>query len=214
MLNKSALKFSRKFISGVLALVLASVLLWPVRVNACACCSEPGVWYERTDPISSYELSEINRLRFDAVAHTYMTEAGDDNIKGIRNPAEEYALSFSKRGRRWELKFKDKEGHTGTLTFSVPATLVEFAADINDEQESSGGGPMLYKEWRLTGALTGTGIFTGGSTSQTKFRLVLQGRGNNCTSAETFDGWKLQVFGPRAAYQFYGSFKDPVPMKS
>lgn len=212
-MNKNALRLSPRFVSGLLALVLVPALLWPARVNACACCSEPGVWYERTDAISSYELSEINRLRFDAVAHTYMTE-GEDTIKGIRNPADEYALSFSQRGRRWELKFKDKAGRTGTLTFSVPASLVEFAADIHDAQESSGGGPLLYKEWRLTGSLSGTGIFTGGNTSQTKFRLILQGRGNNCTSAETFNNWKLQVFGPRAAYQFYGSFKDPAPMKS
>ncbi len=171
------LKFG--YVLGALMLAAALFLLWPVaRASACACCSEPGIWYERTDAVSSYELSEINRLRFDALAHTYMTEAGEDGLEGIRNPSEEYSMTLVKRQRRWELRFKDKQGHTGTLAFNVPASLVEFAADIHDNQESAGGGPLLYKEWRLTGAVTGTGIFSKGSTPQTKFRLVFQGRGN------------------------------------
>lgn len=205
-----------KSVGVVMVLMLAALfsVLPAARASACACCSEPGVWYERTDAVSSYELSEINRLRFDAVAHTYMTEAGEDSIEGIRNPSDEYSMTLSKRQRRWELRFRDKQGRTGTLAFNVPASLVEFAADIHDSQESSGGGPLLYKEWRLTGAVTGTGAFKGGSTPQTKFRLVFQGRGNFCTSAETFDNWQLQIFGPRASYSFYGKFKDPTPAQN
>jgi hypothetical protein len=213
-MNEKAGSRLLKFFCGVVALLLAGLLLWPVRADACACCSEPGVWYERTDAMSSYELSEINRLRFGAVANTYLTEAGEDSTQGIRNPAEEYSVSLSKRARRWELKFRDKQGRTGTLAFNVPASRVEFAADINDGQQSSGGGPLLYKEWRLTGAASGTGIFQSGSTPQMKFRLVLQGRGNNCTDADMFDNWKLQIFGPRASYSFYGKLNDPAPAKS
>ena len=200
---------------AVALMLLSALLLWPAaRASACACCSEPGVWYERTDRISEYETSEIDRLRFDAVASTYMTDAGEDMLEGVSNPAEEYAFSLTKRQRRWVLNFKDKEGRTGTLSFTLPASIVEFAADINDGQQSGGGGPLLYKEWRLTGPVTGTGVFRKGSTPQTKFRLVFQGRGNSCTSAEMFDNWKLQIFGPRASYQFYGKFKEPTPAKN
>ena len=213
-MNNNATTRLLKFLSGALVLLLLALTLWPARVKACACCSEPGVWDERTSPVSSYELSEINRLRFDAVAHTYLTGAGEDSVTGLSNPADQYALSLSKRARRWELKFRDKQGRAGTLAFSVPASLVDFAADINDGQQSSGGGPLLYKEWRLTGAVTGSGIFRGGSASQTKFRLVLQGRGNSCTDAATFDNWKLQIFGPRASYSFYGKLNDPAPARS
>jgi hypothetical protein len=196
---------------GMVALMLMVVLLWPpARALACACCSEPGTWYERTDAVSEYELTELNRLRFDAVANTYMT-AGEDVMQGVSNPAEEYSLSLVKRQRRWELRFKDKQGRTGTLAFSVPTSRVEFAADINDGQESAGGGPLLYKEWRLTGPVAGTGVFKKGSSPQLRFRLVLQGRSNSCTSAEAFGNWKLQVFGPRASYSFSGKFKDPGP---
>ncbi|HEX8494259.1 MAG TPA: hypothetical protein VF658_15530 [Pyrinomonadaceae bacterium] len=207
-----------KVCAGAVVLVLLSVLLlWPAEnadANAaCACCSEPGVWYERTDRIDEYEMTEINRLRFDAVANTYMTDAGEDMLEGVSNPAEEYAFSLTKRQRRWALNFKDKAGRTGTLSFTLPASIVEFAADINDGQQSGGGGPLLYKEWRLSGPVTGTGVFKKGNSPQTKFRLVFQGRGNSCTSAEVFDNWKLQIFGPRASYQFYGKFKEPTPAK-
>ena len=219
MTNKKALTGLLKLCAGAAALMLLSaMLLWPAArataTAACACCSEPGVWYERTDRIDEYETSEIDRLRFDAVAHTYMTDAGEDMLEGFSNPAEEYALALVKRQRRWTLNFKDKEGRTGTLSFTLPASIVDFAADINDGQQSGGGGPLLYKEWRLSGPVTGTGVFKKGSTPQTKFRLVFQGRGNSCTSAEVFDNWKLQIFGPRASYQFYGKFKDPTPAKN
>ena len=195
-----------------IALVLLALLFWPeARAVACACCSETGTWFERTDRLSDYQRAEINRLRFDTTAKTFLTEAGEDAIKGISNVADDYALSLSKGRRSWELKFRDKQGRTGTLTLTVPATIVEFGADLHDDQKSSGGGPLLYKELRLTGSVSGAGLFMKGSTPQTKFRLILQGRGNSCLSAEDFKSWTLQVFGPRASYSFYGSFKDPAP---
>lgn len=211
-MNKKTVTHLLKFGGGVVALALAALLLvWPpARALACACCAEPGAWFETNDRIDSYELSELNRVNFDAVAHTYLTEAGEDSLKGISHPADEYAISVSKRQRRWELKFRDKEGHAGTLALTIPATLTDFGVDLHEVQEGSGE-TVLYKEWRLTGAVTGTGIFSGGSTTQTKYRLILQGRGNSCTSAETFAHWRLEVFGPRASYSFYGSFKDPAP---
>lgn len=198
--------------AGALALMLMAWLAWPVKALACACCAEPGVWYERTAPIETYELSEINRLRFDAVATTYMDAGGEDSIEGVSNVADAYALSLSKGRGRWVLSFKDKAGRTGTLALAVPGTLTNFGADIHDTQE--GVETQLYKEWRLTGAVTGTGVFKKGSTPRTRYRLVFQGRGNICTSAETFDNWTLQVFGPGAAYSFYGKFKDPAAAKS
>lgn len=203
-----------KCICGAVALMLVALsLVWSpgsVRASAsvCACCSDEGTWYESTTRISEHELTELNRLRFDAVAKTYMTDAGDEFTKGISNVSDEYTLSLVKRQRRWELRFRDNQGHTGTLAFSVPASIGEFAADIGDGQTSAGGGPLLYKEWRLTGAVTGTGIFKQGITPQTRFRLVLQGRGNGCTDAEVFNAWKLQIFGPRTSYSFHGKFKE------
>ncbi|HEY0386267.1 MAG TPA: hypothetical protein VGC64_09665 [Pyrinomonadaceae bacterium] len=192
-------------------LVVASLRLWPAGALACACCAEPGTWYERTDRIDEYQWTELNRLRFDAVANVY-AEAGEDAVKGISNPADEYTLTLSKQPRRWDLKYRDKQGRAGTLSLTIPTTAVQFGVDMHDAPQ--GAETQLYKEVRLTGALTGTGIFKGGSTPQTKFRLILQGRGNNCMAAEDFKNWTLQIFGPRASYTFYGSLKEPAPPKS
>jgi hypothetical protein len=211
-MNKRAMIRLCKLGACALVLMLTAWMAWPAKASACACCAEPGVWYERTAPIDSYELSEINRLKFDALATTYMDAGGEDSIEGVSNVADAYTLSLSKGRGRWLLNFKDKAGRTGTLALTVPNALTNFGADIHDSPE--GGETMLYKEWRLTGAVTGTGVFKKGSTPRTRYRLVFQGRGNNCTSAETFSNWTLQVFGPGASYSFYGKFKDPAPAKS
>ena len=211
LMNENAKIYLFRGCYAVVALMLAALLFWPERTaNACACCAEPGTWFERTDPISSYERGELERLRFDALATTFMTEAGEDAIKGLSNPANEYSLTLAKRRGRWDLRFRDDKGRTGTLTLTMPATMTEFGVDVHDKPEGEGGETTLYKELRLTGALNGNGIFKGGSTAQAKFRLILQGRGNGCTSAENFDHWQLQVFGPRASYSFYGKLKDPA----
>lgn len=207
-MNERAWAHAVKYVSFGVGLSLMLALLWPGRAWACACCSDEGTWFEMTDRISDYEMAELNNIRFDVTAHTYMTEAGEDGLEGISNPAEEYRVTLSKRRGRWQFSFRDKEGHTGTLSFTVPSSLTDFAADIHDGQQSAGGGPLLYKEWRLVGPLSGTGIFKRGITSQTRFRLIFQGRGNACTSAETFGRWQLQVFGPQASYSFYGALKN------
>ncbi len=207
MKSRALIRLS-KFGQSGLALVLASVLLlWPVSVSACACCSEEGTWAEWTERFDASELEELSRIRFDAVANLYANNEEEAGGGTIGNLYGELALSFSKRGRQWDLRLKDQQGHSGTLTLTVPNTLTEFQVDMQDGQKSAGGGPLLYKEWRLTGAITGGGVFKRLNSRQLKYRLVLQGRGNACTSAEMFDSWTLQIFGPRVSYSFYGKFK-------
>lgn len=207
-MNKISLTRQRKLGFSAVALLLIALLSWPANTLACACCAEPGTWFDRIDRISEYERGELDRLRFDTVAKTYMTEAGEDGIKGISNPADEYSITLVKQQGRWELRFKDQRGRTGTLSLVVPTTVGAFGVDMRDTPADTE--TVLYKEWRLTGPLVGAGIFKRGSTPQTRYRLVMQGSGNACTSAEMFTSWTLQVFGPRASYSFYGKFKDPA----
>lgn len=201
-----------KFGHGGLALALMAVmlLLWPVRVNACACCSEEGVWYENTERIDQYRLGELNRLRFAALARPLVDAEGEEGGELAGNLGSDISVTLLKRQGRWDLRFKDKQGRTGTLTLTVPATITEFSVDMRDGQKSAGGGPMLYKEWRLTGAVSSTGIFRKAISPQTKYRLILHGSGNACTDAESFDNWTLQVFGPRTSYSLYGKFIKPA----
>lgn len=78
------------------------------------------------------------------------------------------------------------------------------SADIHDGKLSAGGGPLLYKEWRLEGEIKGNGIFKNGTAAPATYVLVLQGRGNGCDNAEDFAHWRLQVRGEQADYAFYG----------
>jgi hypothetical protein len=82
--------------------------------------------------------------------------------------------------------------------------MLSYKADIRDGQTSPGGGPLLYKEWRFEGQVSGTGLFRAGTTAPAKYFLVLQGRGNGCDNAEDFKHWLLRVNGTKAEYAFYG----------
>jgi hypothetical protein len=201
MTTKSLLKINNCVV-GISYLMLLSL---PQKVYACACCANVGEWSQTSQRISDFEFQQINSLRFSSSAKIRQTPRGE-NI-GVSSDSENYSLSLSKKQRVWNLTFKDNKGKIGTLSFTIPQTGVSFKTDLYDNQQGGGGGPRLYKELRLEGKVTGNGIFAKGITPDTKFRLVLQGRGGNCTSAEDFKTWNLQVFGSRADYAFYSRFR-------
>jgi hypothetical protein len=187
------------------------IIFWPVKAVVkpaadkplvCACCAEEGEWYERSARITETQLHELNRVRFSPTANTYQTPADDNDL------SVSYALTQVRSGRRWELKFRDEQGKTGTLSFMLPGTALFYGADMQD-RPPGGVGPSLYKEWRFSGTARVTGVLKKGLAGAARFRLILQGRGNNCEQAEDFKNWILQVSGPRRAYAFYGSLNNP-----
>ncbi len=191
-----------------LALV-TGLLLLPARAWACACCSHEGTYYVNSGRPSEYELSIVRQIRFGQTAHLYQTEADlEEMAKGLASPAGSYALGGSLVGNTWRLAFR--EGNkTGTLSLPLPARMTSYTADIHDGQTSAGGGPLLYKEWRFEGRVSGTGFFRAGMVGPTKYLLVLQGRGNGCQDAGDFKHWRLQISGSKAEYAFYGELADP-----
>ena len=193
---------------SAILIVLAMLLVLPARAYACACCSNGGEWYQKSNSVDDYHFNEIDRLVFKPAANLYMTEAGEDVIQGMSSVSESYHVTLSKAQRRWTLAFKDAAGKTGTLSFSIPARMVRFAVDMHESEMRGGAGPGLYHEWRFSGPVSGTGIFKKGMIGQTRFHLVLQGRSNSCVGAEAFTNWNLQISGPRAGYSFYGSFNQ------
>jgi hypothetical protein len=190
-------------------LAVSAVLLLPAAgAWACACCSDEGDYYVRTGRPSEYELSLMQRIRFGRKANLYLTPGGYESAKGLPPDVESYGLGGSLVGGVWKLAFRDGK-KTGTLSLPLPARVTSYAADIHDGQTSAGGGPLLYKEWRFEGQVSGTGLFKAGIVGPTKYLLVLQGRGNGCQNAEDFKHWRLQINGRRAAYSFYGELADP-----
>jgi hypothetical protein len=191
--------------------VLACIALLPGRALACACCTNAGDYFIGFDKPSEYELGLMGGMRFGGAAHLYSTEAGpEESARGLDGAAETYAVSGSLVGRAWRLTFRDGN-KTGTLSLPLPAKMLSYKADIRDGQTSPGGGPLLYKEWRFEGPVSGTGIFRAGIEGPTKYFLVLQGRGNACDDAENFKHWRLKVTGRKAEYAFYGELAGPSP---
>jgi hypothetical protein len=188
----------------IIVAAIAGLLLSPIAALACACCSNPGDYFSGSVDLDEHPLSELKRLRFARTALLFLTEAGiEEDSVGIDQPKQNYVLQGAFAGNVWRLTFRSG-ANTGTLELPLPTKMWNHSADIHDGKLSAGGGPLLYKEWRLEGEIKGSGFFKNGMTAPARYVLVLQGRGNGCDSAEDFSNWRLQVHGEKADYAFYG----------
>ena len=189
--------------------VVAIGLFFPPDAFACACCAERGTYSISTRKPAKFELDELKRIQF-GTTNLFETMAYPDDIKGISPLGEKFSLNGLLQNSLWKFNFKDGAGKSGTLNLSKPLSMVAFAADIYDNPDQ-GLGPSLYKEWRFKYRVqSGTGIFQTGIAPGTEYFLVLQGRGNNCTQAEDFKHWRLEITGKRANYAFFGELKSPL----
>ena len=172
---------------AVLAVFVA--LAAPSAAIACACCASPGTWYQALGPLAQIDRDELAKLRF-TTAKWVETNEGGPGFGTLRMTAR-----LTGRTWRWQL------AGGRTLSFLLPLRATTLAADIHDGKRGGGGGPLLYKELRLEGRLTTSGILRG-----TRYRLVLQGRGNNCINAADFRSWHLDISGGEP-YSLYGTFR-------
>ena len=156
-----------------------------------------------TQKLDSVKLGEIERMRFSKEATLYVGEADFADIKGIATPSDKYELAVTQDKARWVFAFRDREGRTGTLTLARPAMISVFEVDPRGEPDR-GLGPGLYKEWRMTSAAAGTGVFVPGTGGAQKITLILHGRGNSCTDVSDFGHWTIVVHGPKAQYSLFG----------
>lgn len=188
-----------------LALV-ASVVAGVQEVAACACCTNEGQRQVGVRTFDSGKREEIGRLRFSADAELFSGEGDPADVKGIVKSSGKYELHVSQEANRWVFDFRDKAGGSGTLTLSLPASVSIFEVDPRLGERPGGHGPILYKEWTLTSAAAGTGIFAPGMGAGQRLTLVLQGHGNSCTSGDMLSHWTLAVSGPKASYHLFGEF--------
>jgi hypothetical protein len=177
--------------------------------HGCACCTDPGEYsFTSNAPVSDFHRAQLEGIKFASPARLYLTDAGEDAVKGINNVTEEYPLSAAFEARRWRLTFQSADGHPGVLTLPMPARITTLAADIHDGEP--GAAPSLYKEWRLEGVATGDGIFRAGFAAPVKYTLIFQGRGNRCDSGDDFTHWRLELSGKKASYAFFGDLVVPA----
>lgn len=186
----------------------------PTVTPYCACCADPGEWSLGTGKIDDYQMKELNRLTLDGVANFYTTDAWPDGVSGVAAPDGYqdgyFVISIVREERDWKLFFKTLKSEKGALILTIPGMATFFDADIaqgpRPERKTTA---ELYKEIRLEGKIRGTGIFAKGIVLKTKYRLVVQGSGNRCLTAEDFYRWNLRVSGPRAEYTIYEYFAKP-----
>ena len=106
-------------------------------------------------------------------------------------------------GNRLVFALKDEHGNDGTLALELPNKISVFEVDPRDAPDQ-GTGPALYKEWKLLGRGGGAGVFAPGAAAGHTLTLIVQGRGNSCTSASDFAYWTLVMQGPKANYSMFG----------
>ncbi len=188
-------------------LFLLALVISPVTALACACCSDEGEWNEYSGELEEYQRGILQEIKLAPRAELYGSEAGDEeDSKGIEVIGYNYFVSLLPGVKQWELTFKNPKGKTGKLMLLIPTTYISYRVDTR-ERKPTGNGPILYKEWRLSGDVKGTGIFQKGLAEGGQFNLILQGRGNNCDNTEDFRHWILLVKGPQAAYGFNGKMR-------
>jgi hypothetical protein len=192
----------RAFVALILG--LAGMLGALQAAHACACCSNQGQRHVGTAKLDATLREQIQQLRFAAEAELYMGERDPSDIKGIAAPSSKYTLSVAQEAKRWTFTFGDKAGRSGTLTLAIPDAVSIFSVDPRLDEREGTTGPALFKEWKLTSNATGSGIFTPGMGAGQRITLILQGHGNNCTSADMATHWTLVVHGPKAEYHLFG----------
>lgn len=135
-----------------------------------------------------------------------MSAEAASNRSRARNPAERYDLKVNwnkthAAAGRTVIGFTlaNPGGWSGTLSAMVPQKISIFEVDPRDSPDQ-GTGPVLYKEWKLTGEVTGTGAFSGTNSPKQLLTLILQGRGNSCANAADFTDWTLVTEGPKGNY--------------
>lgn len=177
-------------------------------VLACACCTSEAHRVVEIEPIEARHTDEILKLKFRPAAKLKLGEGYDEGIKGYSDPEEEFTVALTRQKDRYVFALKDTKGRGGNLMLLLPKTVSVFEVDTRDDQEKTGYGPRLYKEWKFTGSVAGDGIFKNSAGPNRRITLVLHGRGSACTEANHFRHWTLMVHAPKTeTYTFFGELE-------
>jgi hypothetical protein len=185
------------------SVVAAGMLLMPAPAEACACCPDEGDYMSATTKLDTHELSVLKASGFGPTAKLSSGQRGPEDFDALKHPAEAYPVSGTLQGKVLQLVFKDA-GKAVPVSLTLPAQFVNFSADIHDGKRFSGGGPLLYKEWRFEGPAKDGGLFKAGRMP-TRYVLVLQGRGGRCDEPGQFTHWHLRLIGGKTDYAFTGA---------
>jgi hypothetical protein len=190
------------------------LVLLPLDIFACACCAERGFHSIKSEKLDGYLGDEISRLSFGSA--TLYSDAGyPDTIAGIDPLGETLKLNDNSMKSIWDASLIDDKARKASLSLVKPAEFELFMTDR--EPLSKTTMVTLYKEIRFDFKVgSASGFLEKGIDPETKYRLILQGTGNACTSAPDFKSYVLQIRGKNAGYSFYGalSVKEDMVMQT
>jgi len=190
---------------GILALVAVALMSFSPAF-ACACCSNRAQRVDVVQEIDDRISNELESLRFGGEAKLALGVRYEDVLEGMNDPSSDYTLHVTLEKRRMTFSLRDEKGRAGTLSLIKPQMISIFEVDPYDTPDT-GLGPILYKEWRITTAVAGDGIFHKNAGPDRRITLILHGRGLSCTEIRDFSHWSLEVRGQddRADhYTFHG----------
>lgn len=191
-----------RHLTGIVAALVALCLMTDAAL-ACACCSNRGSRYVAIEKMSEPRLREIAAMTFDEDAALATGEA--DEPDAFRTFGSKFKLAVARTETEIAFTFRSETGEVATLTLAIPDTISIFEVDPRSGVPDEGLGPVLYKEWQLTSAAAGTGVFKDFVGPGQKLSLILHGRGHGCTEAGHFTDWTLLIEGPAGQLQVYGA---------
>ena len=189
----------------ILAVTVAVALDAPREALACACCTNAGQRNVNVEALDQGKRALLEELRF-AMRPSFPRRGRPGQRQGIANPSTAYALTAAWQGDRLVFTLKDEQGHAGTLAVELPNKISIFEVDPRDAPDQ-GTEPPLYKEWKLTGKVKGSGAFGPGAGPGQLLTLIVQVGGNSCTSASDFAAWTLVMQGAKANYSLFGDLE-------
>ena len=170
--------------------VAGILCLTPRGALAAACDTREGQRTASIEKLDQARRSELGKLRFSPTANLYVGATAPSSVQGIANASANYAVIVTQQDDSVQFAFRDKNGRYGTLALLKPDSIFIFEVDPRDSRR--GRAPIkLYKEWRVTASAEGKGIFSDGISPTQQLTLIVQGRGNGCTTAADFKAWTL-----------------------
>lgn len=191
---------------GVLAVCLGAL---PSHSFACACCAEMGDRFAEQVELDDYDREILTSISFARTADVSIGPRAYEDLEGITIRALPLIMDVEKTEDQWTFAFDDGRGSTGHLVFELPKRFTKFEVDPHDpsETESLGGGPLLYKEWKLTSEAEGDGMLSESVGGDQRATLILHGRGNHCPSIDDFNAWSIVLHGSQALVTLFGDLE-------
>lgn len=190
----------------VLTVPMAAILPGKVAF-ACACCSHEGQRSVSAAEVDDFSLGVLNDIQFADRAELFTGGRDVESLDGISTATTEFHLTVSKTDDEWAFTFAGDDNE-GTLLFSLPEIITRFEIDPREANDAGNpDGPVLYKEWRLSDRLEGSGMFEGNQNDDAQLTLILHGRGNSCTEPSQFNAWTVVLDQSGSQLKLFGDLQ-------